>query len=114
MTSDNEIIDGDDLQPQLEGEQVKKEDLENKPILVNLQNFVPMDEDGKPFAIIQFQMDGNKKKKLYTTAAGGVPHRKFVQGQENGYKFAYGKFVKKKRENKKKGEQDWYWDFVSA
>lgn len=112
--NNEEIVNADELQPQLEGEQIKKEDLEEKAIVVNLQNFIEMDEEEKPYAIIQFTMDGDKKKKLYTTTAGGVPFKKFKKGQEDGHKFTRGKFVKTDRENKKKGENDWYWDFVGA
>lgn len=114
--AESDIVEADKLQEKLEGEPIKKEDLEDKGIIVNLQNFIEMEDEKKPYCIFQFTMieDKSKPKKLYTSTTGGVPFKKFLKGLQEGYKFARGKFIKVNRENKKKSENDWYWDFVSA
>ena len=112
----DEIVSASDLAPQLEGDRVEKDDLQGKSIVVNLENMVEMDDNEKPFGIIQFTMDDNKgkEKKLYTTTAGGVPFKKFKKGKDEAVKKTRGQFVKTPKENKKKGEADWYWNFVDV
>ena len=113
MTAKNdEIVSADDLQPQLEGDRVTKEDLLGKEIIVNLENMVVvMDGDKPDFTIIQFTMPETKDK-LYTTTIGSVPMKKFIAGKDRDVKKTKGHLVKVDRENPKKGEHSFYWDFV--
>ena len=109
MTEEERIATSEDIKDELDGKRIEKEDIIDKTLLINLENMIEIEDDKRPYGIIQFSIP--PKKEFYTTTIGGVAFKKLLSLKQGFYLKAKLSLIKQDRKNPVKGEENWFWNF---